>query len=87
MLQCWVDPERRPSVQKLESTLMSLMSGRSVPCLTTGGNLKQVTEPVRHAQGLLYRSQVCSLTKFLMNAVSYGSRDTHKGRSEGGVVR
>lgn len=44
MLQCWVDPERRPSVQKLESTLMSLMSGRSVPCLTSGGNLKQETE-------------------------------------------
>ncbi|XP_078347904.1 NT-3 growth factor receptor-like isoform X2 [Oculina patagonica] len=44
MLQCWVEPERRPSVQKLESTLMSLMSGRSVPCLTTGGNMKQGTE-------------------------------------------
>lgn len=52
MLQCWVDPERRPSVQKLESTLMSLMSGRSVPCLTTGGNLKQETE-LRDPQGLL----------------------------------
>ncbi|KAJ7372760.1 Lemur tyrosine kinase 3 [Desmophyllum pertusum] len=44
MLQCWVEPDRRPSVQKLESTLMSLMSGRSVPCLTTSGNLKQATE-------------------------------------------
>ena len=67
MLQCWVDPERRPSVQKLESTLMSLMSGRSVPCLTTGGNLKQETE-LRDPQ----RFQVSSLqelTKFLMNAI------------------
>ena len=82
MLQCWVEPERRPSVQKLESTLMSLMSGRSVPCLTTGGNLKQETE-LGEPQGMLYRSQVSSLqerTKFLM------TRDVHKGR-QGGVVR
>ena len=87
MLQCWVDPERRPSVQKLESTLMSFMSGRSVPCLTTGENLKQVTE-LRDAQGLLYRSQ----SKFTSGAnqvsdeCSYGSRDIKKGR-EGWVVR
>lgn len=43
MLQCWVEPDRRPSVQKLESTLMSLMSGHSVPCLTTSDNVKQRT--------------------------------------------
>lgn len=46
MLQCWVEPDRRPLVQKLESTLMSLMSGRSVPCLTTTNNVKQRTEPL-----------------------------------------
>ena len=71
MLQCWVDPERRPSVEKLESTLRSLMSGRSVPCLTTAGNLKQETE-LRDSQGLFYPSQVSSLeklAKFLMDTV------------------
>lgn len=44
MLQCWVEPDGRPSVQKLESTLMSLMSGCSVPCLTTTDTVKQRTE-------------------------------------------
>lgn len=53
MLQCWVEPERRPSVQQVESTLMSLMSGRSVPCLTTGGNLKQEKE-LHASQGLCH---------------------------------
>ena len=51
MLQCWVEADRRPSVQKLESALMSLMSGRSVPCLTTSSDLRQETCP-REPQGL-----------------------------------
>ena len=36
MRQCWVEPERRPGSRDLESTLMSLMSNQSVPCLTAG---------------------------------------------------
>lgn len=45
MLQCWVEPDRRPSLQKLESTLMSLMSSRTVPCLTTSiTKLKRETD-------------------------------------------
>ena len=44
MLQCWVDSDRRPSVQKLESALMSLMSGRSVPRLTSSDNVKKETD-------------------------------------------
>ena len=51
MLQCWVDPDRRPSVQKLESALMSLMSGRTVPCLTTSSNMQQETD-LHESRGL-----------------------------------
>lgn len=48
---------------------MSLMSGRSVPCLTTGaGNLKQETE-LHESQGLFQPLPVSSLeelTSFLI---------------------
>ena len=52
------------------------MSGRSVPCLTTGENLKQVME-LRDAQGLLFPSQsnFTSGANKVSDECSYGSRD------------
>lgn len=44
MKQCWVEPERRPGTRDLESTLMSLMSNHSVPCLTTDKTSRSSTE-------------------------------------------
>ncbi|XP_073245309.1 serine/threonine-protein kinase LMTK1-like isoform X2 [Porites lutea] len=41
MSQCWVESDKRPSVPEIESALLSLMSGRSVPRLTSSGILKQ----------------------------------------------
>lgn len=41
MSQCWVESDKRPSVSEIESALLSLMSGRSVPRLTSSGILKQ----------------------------------------------
>ena len=41
MSQCWVESDKRPSVPEIESALLSLMSGRSVPQLTSNGILKQ----------------------------------------------
>lgn len=41
---------------------MSLMSGRSVPCLTTGGNMKQGTE-LHESQGLFHPLPVYQVPK------------------------
>ena len=51
MSQCWVESDKRPSVSEIESALLSLMSGRSVPRLTSSGILKQKADALLEPHG------------------------------------
>ena len=51
MSQCWVESDKRPSVSEIESALLSLMSGRTVPRLTSSGILKQKADALLESHG------------------------------------